>query len=133
MDLECDLQLVFFAYTSRGYVHVCMPQEVFHREATDLNDIWFATVLTVIATIRAHQADSLVMSNGLFALGRLSQAAVGLKNLVCFNGLVREMSHSNAWHDSAYVLSVSPSLSLYFSRIYFQKSAVCEWASVRHV
>jgi hypothetical protein len=28
------------------------------------------------------QADTLVMSNGLFALGRLAQSAVGLKNLV---------------------------------------------------
>ena len=59
-----------------------LSQEVFHKEDTDLNDVWFATVVSVIAVIRAHQPDSLVMSNGIFALGRLAQSAVGLKFLV---------------------------------------------------
>ena len=56
-----------------------VAEDVFHREHTDLTDVWFVTVLCVVASIRAHQADSLVMSNGIFALGRLAQSAVGLK------------------------------------------------------
>ena len=58
-----------------------LVEDVFHREHTDLTDVWFVTVLCIVACIRAHQADSLVMSNGLFALGRLAQSAVGLKKL----------------------------------------------------
>ena len=56
-----------------------VAEDVFHREHTDLTDVWFVTILCVVASIRAHQADSLVMSNGIFALGRLAQSAVGLK------------------------------------------------------
>ena len=87
-------------------------EEILGRESTDLNDLWFATIVTIIAAIRAHQADTLVMSNGIFALGRLAQSATGLKNYVGILRGVETIVNSMAMHDHDNIMASNGCLAI---------------------
>jgi hypothetical protein len=89
-----------------------LVEKVFHRENTDLSDVWFATVVTIIACIRAHQADTLVMSNGIFALGRLAQAAAGLKSLASALRGVETVVQSMHLHDHDSIMASNGCLAI---------------------
>ena len=91
---------------------VALIERVFHREQTDLSDVWFATVLAVITCIRAHQSDTLVMSNGIFALGRLAQSAVGLKSLASALKGVETVVQSMRLHDHDNIMASNGCLAI---------------------